>query len=63
MEGFDTTTMTYMASNFDATEAHPPDVYTNLMMNDFMEQYSNYDAQTFQGYIISANCFSSQEAC
>ena len=57
MEGFDTSTMTYMASNFDGAEVVAPEAYSNMMMmpNDFMDQYSTYDAQTFAGYVLTRN--------
>lgn len=51
MEGFDPTTMTYLATTTNLAQDSSPDAFTKMLMPglDMVEQHSNFDAHTFAG--------------
>ena len=55
MEGFDTSTMTYMTTPVNMPYDNAPDPYSKMLMQtvDTFDHHSNYDANTFAGYHYS----------
>lgn len=58
MEGFDTSTMTYMTTPVNMPYDNAPDPYSKMLMQtvDTFDHHSNYDANTFAGYHYSTRC-------
>ena len=52
MEGFDPSTMTYMATPANMQYDHSSDPYSKLLMQplDSFDHQSNYEVNTFAGY-------------
>lgn len=53
MEGFDTSTMTYMSTPVNMQYDGTPDPYTKMLMQplETFDHQSNFDAHTFAGYV------------
>lgn len=50
MDGFDTITMSYLATPMSLSHVTQDALHVPLNMLDNLEHHSNYDAETFAGY-------------